>query len=68
MNMKMEDNDNDGDEWRIVEIDESNYKAVCDFLERHRLDMSPAEFINSILELELKAIAYRERKQDEALK
>ena len=65
MNMKMEDN---GDERRIVEI-EDNYKAVCDLIKRHHLDMTPEECINSILELEVKAWIYqKKRHQDEELR
>ena len=65
----MEDNDNDGDEWRIVKIDESNYKAVCDLIELQHLDTTSSEVINSILELEVKAWIYRnKRQQDEELR
>jgi hypothetical protein len=58
MNMKMEDN---GDMWRIIEIDESNYKAVCDLIEQQHLDMTPEECINSLLEVELKRRAWVSR-------
>jgi hypothetical protein len=43
--MKMEDNDGNGDKWRIVEIDEDNYKVVCDLIELQHLDMTPEECI-----------------------
>ena len=62
----MEDN---GDKWRIVKIDESNYRAVCDLIELQHLDTTSSEVINSILELEVKAWIYqKKRHQDEELR
>jgi hypothetical protein len=62
MNIKMEDN---GDKWRIVKIDESNYRAVCDLIELQHLDTTSSEVINSILELEVKAWIYRNKRQQD---
>jgi hypothetical protein len=43
------------EEWNnVIEIDEDNYKAVCDLIKRQHLDMTSEECINSILEWKLR--------------